>query len=241
MSIEEDIHPMQQPTSSISESYGARIEAVSILYRLFSHTQDAIFAIDDTRHIVFHNSAFSRIFQRPAAQISGRLCHEVLCGRTLNDQRFCDSSCRVARDMVRGQAVENFDLVVSKPDKQLLWLSIGGCALPQPVENAAAIFVLRPVSAFQAISGFAGSSSILQGPNSPEKKLSLTRRERQILKLLTDGLGTEAIACALFISQVTVRRHLQNLYAKLGVHSRSAAVSFAFRNQLLPRADTASF
>lgn len=224
---------MHQPTSSISELYGTRIEAVSILYRLFSHTQDAVFAIDDTRHIVFHNSAFLRILQRPAAHTSGRLCHEVLCGRTLNDQRFCDSNCRVAHDMVRGQAVENFDLVVSKPDKQLLWLSIGGYALPQRVENAAAIFILRPVSAFQAISGFAGSSSIFPGPNSSEKKLGLTRREQQILKLLTDGLGTDAIACALFISQITVRRHLQNLYAKLGVHSRSAAVSFTFRHHLL--------
>ena len=228
---------MHQPissTSSISESHGTRIEAASILYRLFAHTQDAVFAIDDRRHIVFHNSAFSRILERPAAHTSGRMCHEVLCGRTLNDQRFCDSNCRVARDMVRGQAVENFDLVIPKPDKQLLWLSIGGCALPQPVENAAAIFILRPVNAFQAISGFAGSSSILPGSNSSEKKLRLTRREQQILKLLTDGLGTDAIACALFISQITVRRHLQNLYAKLGVHSRSAAVSFAFRNQLLP-------
>ena len=117
--------------SSISESHGAGIESASILYRFFSHTHDAVFAINDTRHIVFQNSAFSRMLQRPTAQASGRLCHEVLCGRSLSDQHFCDPNCRVARDTARGRAVENFDLVVSKPDKQVLWLSIGGYALPQ--------------------------------------------------------------------------------------------------------------
>src|SRR3989344_638144 len=111
MPIEEDILSMRQPNNVISESYGERTEATSFLYRLFSHTQDAVFAINDTRQIVFHNSAFSRILQRPATQTSGRMCHEVLCGRALNDQRICDASCRFAHDMLRGRAVENFDLV----------------------------------------------------------------------------------------------------------------------------------
>lgn len=207
---------------------------MSVLHQLFSRTPDAVFAIDDTRHVVFHNPAFARILQRPAAEISGHKCHEVLCGSTLNGQRFCGSDCRIARDTVRARTVENFDLVISKPDKQLAWLSVGACALPQPVDNAAAIFILRPVSAIQTISGFAGSPpTLLKEPNPPEKTLNLTRREQQILKLLTDGLGTEAIAHALRISRITVRRHLQNLFAKLGVHSRAEAVSFVFRNHLL--------
>ncbi len=207
---------------------------MSVLHQLFSRTPDAVFAIDETRHVVFHNSAFARILLRPAAQISGHKCHEVLCGSALNGQRFCGSDCRVARDVVCGRAAENFDLVISKPDRQLVWLSVGACVLPQPVDHAAAIFVLRPVSAMQAVSGFAGSSSILlKEPSPSEKTAALTRRERQILKLLTDGLGTEAIAHALHISRITVRRHLQNLFAKLGVHSRTEAVSLAFRNRLL--------
>lgn len=207
---------------------------MSVLHQLFSRTSDAIFAIDETCHIVFQNPAFARILQRPATQISGHKCHQVLCGSALNGQRFCGSDCRVARDVVCGRAAENFDLVVSKPDRQLVWLSVGACTLLQPVDNAAAIFVLRPVSAIQAISDFAGSSPILfKEPNPLEKTVTLTRREQQILKLLTDGLGTETIARALHISRITVRRHLQNLFAKLGVHSRTEAVSFAFRNHLL--------
>lgn len=206
---------------------------MSVLHQLFSLTPDAVFAIDETYHIIFHNSAFSQILQCPATQISGHKCHEVLCGRALDGQRFCDSDCRVARATVCGRAVENFDLVISKPDKQLVWLSIGACALPQPVENAAAIFVLRPVSAIHATSGFAGSPLLFKEPSPSEKTDTLTHRERQILKLLADGLGTEAIAHALHISQITVRRHLQNIFTKLDVHTRTEAVCFAFRNHLL--------
>ncbi len=206
-------------------------ETMSVLHQFFSRTPDAVFAIDDAHHVVFHNPAFARILQCPAAQITGHKCHEVLCGSALNGQRFCGPDCRVARDVARGRTTENFDLVISKPDRQLAWLSVGVSTLSRPVDHAAAIFVLRPVSAIQAVSGFTGYPPILLKESSPqEKTLTLTRRERQILQHLTDGLGTEAIARTMHISRITVRRHLQNLFAKLGVHSRAEAVSLAFRN-----------
>jgi len=53
----------------------------------------------------------------------------------------------------------------------------------------------------------------------------LTRRERQVLHLLVDGSGTEAIADKLVISPQTARTHIQNILAKLGVHSRLEAAA----------------
>ena len=53
----------------------------------------------------------------------------------------------------------------------------------------------------------------------------LTRREREVLHLLVDGSGTEAIADALVISPQTARTHIQNILAKLGVHSRLEAAA----------------
>lgn len=53
----------------------------------------------------------------------------------------------------------------------------------------------------------------------------LTRREREVLKLLVDGSGTDAIAKALVISPQTARTHIQNVLAKLGVHSRLEAAA----------------
>ncbi len=53
----------------------------------------------------------------------------------------------------------------------------------------------------------------------------LTRREREVLHLLVDGSGTEAIADTLVISPQTARTHIQNILAKLGVHSRLEAAA----------------
>lgn len=54
--------------------------------------------------------------------------------------------------------------------------------------------------------------------------LALTRRERAVLCYLADGLTAEAIARRLLARPATVRKHLQNLYAKLGASDRLEAV-----------------
>jgi len=58
-----------------------------------------------------------------------------------------------------------------------------------------------------------------------EESSVLTRRERQILELLAEGMSNAEIALALTLAPTTVRTHLENIYAKLGVHSRTAAVA----------------
>ncbi len=56
---------------------------------------------------------------------------------------------------------------------------------------------------------------------------SLSPREREILALITEGLGNAAIAERLSISEKTVRNHVSNLFDKLGVWSRAQAIVFA--------------
>ena len=57
----------------------------------------------------------------------------------------------------------------------------------------------------------------------------LTAREAEILELVGEGMSNSAIADTLLVSPLTVRRHLENIFGKLGVRSRTAAVS-AVRN-----------
>jgi ATP/maltotriose-dependent transcriptional regulator MalT len=61
----------------------------------------------------------------------------------------------------------------------------------------------------------------------------LTARELEILRVLATGKSNHEIATALVISDHTVRRHIQNIFAKLGVSSRAAATAFAFRHGLV--------
>jgi excisionase family DNA binding protein len=66
------------------------------------------------------------------------------------------------------------------------------------------------------------------GQDRPTERIAaLTPRESQILELLTDGLSNQAIADALFLSLPTVKRHVANVFLKLKVNSRGAAISLA--------------
>ena len=56
----------------------------------------------------------------------------------------------------------------------------------------------------------------------------LTPREREVMNLLPAGASNKEIAAALLISQATTHLHLHNIYEKLEVHSRAAAVTAYF-------------
>jgi DNA-binding NarL/FixJ family response regulator len=62
-----------------------------------------------------------------------------------------------------------------------------------------------------------------------EKITSLTERERDIVALLAGGLKNKDIAEQLHISDITVRHHLTNIFAKLGVSNRQKLLLFAHR------------
>ncbi|GAA1117285.1 response regulator transcription factor [Citricoccus alkalitolerans] len=60
----------------------------------------------------------------------------------------------------------------------------------------------------------------------------LTAREADVLSLIASGASDKAAAEALFISRKTVSRHLTNIFAKIGVSSRTAAAAWAFEHGL---------
>ncbi|HKC83301.1 MAG TPA: helix-turn-helix transcriptional regulator [bacterium] len=63
---------------------------------------------------------------------------------------------------------------------------------------------------------------------------ALTPRERDVLRLVAQGLGNKEIAAELDLSAHTVKYHLASVLAKLGVRSRTEAVSRGIRTGLLP-------
>jgi DNA-binding NarL/FixJ family response regulator len=60
----------------------------------------------------------------------------------------------------------------------------------------------------------------------------LTPREAEVLRLVAAGKTNRDIAVELVISEHTVGRHLQNLFAKIDVSSRAAATAFAYEHGL---------
>lgn len=64
---------------------------------------------------------------------------------------------------------------------------------------------------------------------------SLSRREREVLRLIADGATAQQMAKMLYLSPHTVRTHVQNVLEKLGVHSRVEAASLVLEYDLFTR------
>jgi DNA-binding NarL/FixJ family response regulator len=63
----------------------------------------------------------------------------------------------------------------------------------------------------------------------------LTRREAEVLTQIATGSSNREAAAVLHISEATLRRHLANIFAKLGVGSRTAAAAWAHDHGLAGR------
>lgn len=66
-----------------------------------------------------------------------------------------------------------------------------------------------------------------------EKNYHLTKREKEILKYLVEGLSKKSLAEKLFISYHTIDSHIRNIYDKLEVHCSSSAVAKALKENLI--------
>lgn len=75
---------------------------------------------------------------------------------------------------------------------------------------------------------------LLEGLNAPAETHpdGLTQREVDVLRLIANGLTNTQIAEKLFISEATVKTHINNIFSKCNVRDRGQAVAYAFRKGL---------
>ena len=67
---------------------------------------------------------------------------------------------------------------------------------------------------------------------------TLTQREEEVLDLLTQGLTYKVVAKTLFISDTTVKTHVNNIFQKLQVNDRTGAVLYAINNGFMNKKRT---
>src|SRR5437899_3768802 len=73
------------------------------------------------------------------------------------------------------------------------------------------------------------AARLMREVRSPESPEALTERETDVLRLLAEGKANKEIAQVLSIGEKTVKTHVSNILAKLGVQSRTAAALYAAR------------
>ena len=125
--------------------------------------------------------------------------------------------------------------------------SFGEMALVEEALKAGAVgYLLKNVSADELAAAIRGAVTersalspevarlMIQVIRQPAgKDYNLSDREREILKLMVEGLSNAAIAERLIITQSTVKFHVSNILSKLGVSNRTEAVALALRHHLV--------
>jgi DNA-binding NarL/FixJ family response regulator len=95
------------------------------------------------------------------------------------------------------------------------------------VVNAARQAMVSPRSF--AAADLADAMRRRMSPKGPQ----LSPREREVLELLSEGLGVAAIARHLYVSESTAKTHISKIYEKLGAANRAQAIMSAIRSGLL--------
>jgi two-component system, NarL family, nitrate/nitrite response regulator NarL len=153
-----------------------------------------------------------------------------------------------ALDGVSGQQLLN---AVSRDGLATRVVMIGARPAPEQVysalERGAAGYLTKDTDArelCEAIAAVARGATVLSRDlqdsvaegirrRTPRERPFVTEREREMLRLIAEGMSAPAIAAALHLSTATVKTHLHHVYEKLGVSERAAAVAEAMRRGLL--------
>lgn len=97
------------------------------------------------------------------------------------------------------------------------------------MEFDAACLVFKQLGAQPDLAGVMGHSRKVTATTAA----GLTAREMQVLRLVAAGKTNRSIAADLFLSEKTVARHVSNIFAKLGLSTRSAATAYAYQHGLV--------
>lgn len=204
---------------------------------------NAVFGVDLEHRIVVWNTAAERLLGRPADEVLGRPCYDIIAGE-VPGVGFCSATClaimRARQDRVGAAQTMAF----RGADGVRRWLSVTHVLVPAPQEGMTLlVHVLRDVTKeVEASQLLEEVKRLLDSPNGAEEAQQkapvsasggLTGRERAVLELLARGYSTSAIAAELGLHPTTVRNHIQHALAKVGAHNRTEAVVYAFHHGLL--------
>jgi DNA-binding CsgD family transcriptional regulator len=187
-----------------------------------------------------------------ADEVLNRTCHEVIGGCDRNGRSVCGTDCPIHRCVARGELPPSVEIQARTRDGPRVWLHLSVIVIPHEPGPLKA-HILHDVTDHRHATEFmAQVASMLHETTTPAcdpaqasasgggedtagpvpGALTLTARERAVLRLMAEGLSNRVIAGRLQVSACTVRNHVQHILTKFGAHTRAHAVSLALRGGL---------
>lgn len=173
----------------------------------------AVFRTDRANVIRDWNDECAHLTGIPADEAEGRPCWEVIAGRDAEGAIVCHPGCSIARLAQQGWPVRciDLDMPTRYGSKRLTISTI-------VLRDDSGTIVLHPMREA------AESSPVAKADQARPR---LTRRQREILHLLVEGVRVRQIALRLTLSETTVRNHIRAILRELDAHSQLEAVARA--------------
>ena len=118
-------------------------------------------------------------------------------------------------------------------------------SMPESLSRGATAFIVKSVNPLdippalrQIYEGtvYHAPAGLTSTPENPGREAGLTDREIEMLKAVARGLSNKAISKQFWVTEQTVKFHLNNVYRKLGVPNRTAAATYAYEHGLVSEA-----
>ena len=197
---------------------------------------DGACAVGTDGRIVLWNRAAEKILGHPAREALGRPCCDVFVGHDDDGNRLCYQGCHVMKLIDLGETIQSFDMKTRSKAGQSVWLNVSILRVADGGPGGlVTVHLFRDVTATKELLTLVHERLTVTAEREAgvDHGAVLSRRELEVLRLLAIGLNTRSVAERLHVSPATVRNHVQNLFAKLDVHSRLEAVAYASRHRLL--------
>jgi PAS domain S-box-containing protein len=207
---------------------GAELKGIE---RTLAGAGDGAFVIGQDGRIRTWNRAAETLLGYAPADVIGRPCCDVFNGYNTEGNRLCSRACQVMAAVRVEEPVQHFDMRTRTKAGRPIWLDTSVLTTPGTAEERLTIHLFRDVTAGKELLTLV-HERLNADAGGAAPTAALSRRELDVLRLMTQGLNTAALAERLGLSRATVRNHAQSIFAKLGVHSRLEAVAYAARHRL---------
>lgn len=167
-----------------------------------------------------------------------QLCAEILPDVILMDMVLPNIDGATATRAIRQQFPQvQIIALTSFKEGELIQNALEAGAIGYLLKDVSADDLVRAIRSAHAgratLSPEAAQSLIETANLPPPPGLDLTEREREVLSLMIEGLNNTQIAARLVVSPSTIKSHVSNILSKLGVASRTEAVTLALRNEII--------
>ena len=167
-----------------------------------------------------------------------QLCAEILPDVVLMDMAMPDMDGATATRTIRQQFPQVRVIVLTSfKEGDMVKNALEAGAIGYLLKDVSADELARAIRAAHSgqatLSPQAAQALVEKTSQPPPPGLDLTEREHEVLALMVEGLNNTQIAARLTVSPSTVKSHVSNILSKLGVASRTEAVTLALRNRIV--------